>query len=44
VTYLKLCGTVLRIQWYLRWLSNSISSEVMATHRFTCHLVAGVGV
>ena len=37
-------GQALRIQWYLRWLSSSSRSEVMVTHRFTGHLVAGGGV
>jgi len=23
-TYLKMCGAVLRIQWYLQWLSSAM--------------------
>jgi len=30
---LKRCGTVLRIQWYLQWVSSSIRSEVMVAQR-----------
>jgi len=36
-TYRKMCGVVIRIQWYLRRLSSSIRSEVMIAHRFTAH-------
>jgi len=36
-TYLKMCGTGLRIQWYLRWLCSSIRSEVMVAQRSAGH-------
>jgi len=36
-TYLKIFKRVLRIQWYLRWLSSSFRSEVMVAHGFTGH-------
>jgi len=36
-TYLKMCGTVSRIQWYLQWLCSSIRSEVVVAQRIAGH-------